>query len=364
MSIDSQDSLKYWLALKQIYALGPIAWKKLLTHFTDPAEIWHASQHKLSETRLPKKIVDLVISERSRISPERCLERLNKNTLSVVTITDKAYPTLLKTIYDPPPVLFYRGDVRLLSATVVGIVGSRRPNSYGKHVTDLITADASRNGLVTVSGLAFGIDTIVAKSTLAAGGKTIAVLGSGLDQIYPVANRPLAEKIIAGGGLVISEFIPGTPALKHHFPLRNRIIAGLSAAVIITQAGKTSGALITARYATEHGRDVFAVPGLITDPLSAGVNQLIADGATPYQMAADLLNALHLTPEIVAQKQNIALTPTEEKIVLVLTHQPTHVDKIVQAVRLEIPVVNATLAALELKRVIKNIGNQTFIKLP
>src|SRR3989344_2526270 len=332
MSIDSQDSLKYWLALKQIYALGPIAWKKLLTHFTDPAEIWHASQHKLSETRLPKKIVDLVISERSRISPERCLERLNKNTLSVVTITDKAYPTLLKTIYDPPPVLFYRGDVRLLSATVVGIVGSRRPNSYGKHVTDLITADASRNGLVTVSGLAFGIDTIVAKSTLAAGGKTIAVLGSGLDQIYPVANRPLAEKIIAGGGLVLSEFIPG--------------------------------ALITARYAAEHGREVFAVPGPITDPLSAGVNQLIVDGATPYQTVADLLTALHLTPEITAKKQTVQLTPTEEKIVLVLTHQPTHVDKIVQAVRLEIPIVNATLAALELKRVIKNVGNQTFIKLP
>ena len=133
---------------------------------------------------------------------------------------------------------------------------------------------------------------------------------------------------------------------------------------IITRAGKTSGALITARYATEHGRDVFAVPGPITDPLSAGVNQLIADGATPYQTAADLLNALHLTPEITAQKQKITLTPIEEKIVMVLTHQPTHVDKIVQAVRLEISVVNATLAALELKRVIKNVGNQTFIKLP
>ena len=289
---------------------------------------------------------------------------MSSNSYHTLTPSDINYPSLLKEIHKPPETLWYRGDVTVFKKPLVAVVGSRKISSYGKQVTEKIVTELVVAGIGVVSGLAIGIDTTAHHATLNAKGITIAVLGSGLDRIYPAVNRALAENIIKCGGLVISEFPPGTPAMPYHFPIRNRTIAGISLGVVVTEAREKSGALITARHSLEQNREVFAIPGPIDQLGSVGPNQLIKQGAVLTTGAHDILNELQLEQrqQQLQIKQVLPATPTEAKLLTFLETEPLHVDKLSRFARLDINVVNATLTVLEMKGMVVHLGGQTYAK--
>lgn len=284
------------------------------------------------------------------------------STFQKISLKDEKYPSLLKEITKPPEEIYYRGDVTLLDSPAIAIVGSRKTSSYGSTITKLFTNTLAINGLTIVSGLALGTDALAHKETLAVQGKTIAVLGSGINEIAPKTNLKLAEDIINSGGLVISEFEPDTPPYPGNFPQRNRIIAGLSLGTLVTQAAKRSGALITAYYALEQNREVFTVPGSIFDQNSQGPNQLIKAGAQVVTSPDEILNALEMNHSLNFIKPQ-AESEEEELIMDILKHEPLHIDKIVRLARLDTYKVSSTLSTLELKGVIKDLGGQTYSSL-
>ncbi len=258
---------------------------------------------------------------------------------------------------DPPPgSLYVRG--RLPRAQGIAVVGTRRMDAYGRACVELLVPEIVRFGLPVVSGLALGIDGIAHETTLAAGGTTVAVIGSGVDNasIYPRAHASLAERIIASGGAVVSEYAPGTPSLPFHFPQRNRLIAALSQAVLVIEAPKKSGAMITARLALEMGRDVWAVPGPITHPNAEGPNELIKNGATPITAADDIAAALGLAPRQTALPLKDALTPEERILLEKMAVGCETPDALARALGRGVPAVSATLTALELKGAVRTVG--------
>jgi DNA processing protein len=270
---------KYFNAFNLI-GVGPISFQKLLEKFSSLEEAWQSNLEGILNRQ--------VIAKRTRINPEKEYEKLAKRGIKVLTIKDKTYPKLLKEIYAPPALLYIQGK---LSEPCLGIVGSRELSPYGFKTAPKLSFELARKGLTIVSGLAKGIDTLAHQSALKARGKTIAVLGSGLDIIYPKDNQKLSKEIIQTGA-VISEFPLGTPPKRQNFPQRNRIVSGLSRGVLIIEAGERSGSLITARQALEQNRDVFAVPGPINSLTSAGTNGLIKLGAKPVTEVNDILEEL------------------------------------------------------------------------
>ena len=271
---------------------------------------------------------------------------------------------MLKEIYAPPPILYYQGNFDTNNEILFSVVGTRKISPYGRQVTEQIVYNLAANGLNIVSGLALGIDACAHQAALNANGKTIAVLGCGLNQIYPVSNQQLAKKIIAAGGTIISEFPLGTPPYKSNFPQRNRIISGLSFGTLVTQANLNSGALITAQFALEQNREVFAVPGDINRLGSQGPNQLIKNGAKMVSAAGDILEFLNIkrVNNIKTANKILPQTQEEKNILEALINEPQHIDKIAQLVRLDISVVSATLTVMEMKGLVKNLGNQVFAK--
>ena len=233
-----------------------------------------------------------------------------RKEIKILTWEDADYPDKLMNIDQPPPVIYIRGSIKPEDRWAVAIVGTRRVTSYGRQVTEQVSTYLARNGLTVVSGLARGVDGVAHQTTLANNGRTIAVLGSGIDQIYPPEHRQLAEKIIENGA-VISDYHPGTPPDAGNFPPRNRIISGLSLATVVVEAGETSGALITATFAAEQGREVFAVPGPIYAPQSKGTNRLIREGAQPLLDPVDIMESLNLR-KVDHYKQASLLLPGDE----------------------------------------------------
>lgn len=268
-------NIPYLLALHTSSGLGPIKLKSLIDYFKDPKLAWEAQSKQ----------------NRKNIDPESYAEGIKKDGISWMTIYDKNYPTLLKEIYNPPVILYYRGEIKKEDQKAIAIVGTRKMTDYGKIVTQQFSRDLSKAKLTIVSGLARGVDTHAHLAAIEAGGRTIAVLGGGLNKIYPPENRGLSEKIIENGA-VISEFLPNDNPKPGNFPARNRIISGLSLAVLVTEAASSSGSLITAKLALEQGRDVFAVPGPITSELSKGPIDLIRTGATPVTNANEIMEEL------------------------------------------------------------------------
>ena len=266
----------YLLALHSTLGLGPIRLKAILDHFKDPKLAWEAQSAQI----------------RKNLEPENYAEAIKDQGISWFTIYDEDYPLLLKEIYDPPVVLYYKGEITPQDQSAIAVVGTRRMTSYGKAVTEQFTKDLVARGLTIVSGLARGVDSEAHWTALRAGGRTIAVLGGGLNKIYPPENRNLAEEIVKGHGALVSEFPPNSLPLPGNFPARNRIISGLSLAVLVTEAAEDSGSLITARLALEQGREVFAVPGPITSSLSKGPIDLIKAGARPVTNADEILEDL------------------------------------------------------------------------
>ncbi len=364
----SLEKHKYLIALHSFLKFGPVSLAKLLKVFPSAQAAWQASIKEIEQAGINPKIAQEFISFRKQIDPEAILEKLLQENIDIVTWKDKNYPALLKQINDPPPLLFYRGHLdKNLDQYALAVVGSRKYTAYGRAMTEKIVYELASRGLVIVSGLALGIDALAHAQALAADGRTIAVLGSGLDKasIYPVANRRLAEQIVEAGGAVISEFPLFTPPLKHHFPQRNRLIAGLSRGTLVIEAGEKSGSLITAQLSLDYNREVFAVPGNATSPASAGANWLLKQGAGVVTKAADILKALDLENinNYIKTKSILPQTAEEEKIYNLLADRNLHINELIRLSGLPTKTVASTLSVMEIKGMVKHLGGMEYMRM-
>lgn len=368
MSISNDNNInkqKYWVAFSQFAKIGPVRFKKIYDYFSNMEEAWSASAEELKETGLDDGIIEEIIAKRPDINPDQEWEKLEKEKIKVVTILDEDYPKLLKEIYKPPAMLYYKGDFLANNDFALAVVGTRKISAYGEQAASDLVRDLVKNGLTIISGLALGVDAIAHRTTVENGGKTIAVLGSGLSDnyIYPVSNRRLASQIVDNGGAVISEFPLTMLPLKYNFPIRNRIVAGLSLGTLVIEAGLESGALITARYALEQNREVFAVPGNIFSPNAAGPNNLIKMGAKIVTNANDILETLNLSQvaSYIETKKIIPESKEEEILLNFLTKEPTHIDKLVNLSGLGAAAANSTLLMMEIKGKVKNMGGANYV---
>jgi len=361
-----------WVALSTVEGVGPKRYINLLNHLGSPKEVLSASGERLSAISEVGKEIARNIKEKVKwqVADEqlKLLEKHSKKTdgkINFITYKDPTYPENLKNIYDPPPFLFIRGELKKDDQKALAIVGTRRASSYGKGVAEKLASELARRGVTIVSGLARGIDSIGHLSALKEKGRTLAVLGSGADVIYPREHGPLAERI-AENGAIISEFLLGTKPLAENFPKRNRLISGLSLGVIIIEAPKKSGALLTAVCALDQGREVFAVPGNIGSKRSEGANELIKKGASLVTSIDDILEELKgvltLPSEKEIKKLQRNLSEEERKIFSLLSSEPNHIDRIAKQSDFKIPQVLSVLLSLELKGLAKQLSGKMFVR--
>ena len=362
----SLDELAYWIAFSRVLGIGPVRFKQLLDFFHDDvAAAWHADSKELAQAGLDQKTIHSFLKQRSTITPKQELEKLERLRVQVITWKDEAYPMQLKEIDHPPPVLYVAGSLTKADKFALAIVGTRKASVYGRQVTERFASELAKGRVTVVSGLALGIDAVAHTAALDAGGCTLAVLGSGLDIIYPPENYNLARRIVESGqGALITEFPLGVKPDAGNFPARNRLISGLSQGVLITEAPQASGALITANFALEQGREVFAVPGSILSPGSAGVNKLIQDGgARLVTNINDILEALNLymVPEYVEMQAVLPDDAEERTLLALLSHDPCHIDELIRESGLPTKTVSATLQIMELKGMVKSVGGMQFV---
>lgn len=370
-----KNSKKYWLGLSMIKGLGPIRINNLLNYFKNPEAVWKAEEKALKKVSGINKTAKSIREQRKKIDLDSELEKLQKKNINLVTLEEKNYPEILKNIYDPPPVLFFKGKLNL-ELPGIAVVGSRRCTSYGRKVAKKLAHKLSARGLNIISGMARGIDTCSHMGALRDRGKTTAVLGSGLDHIYPPENENLFQEIQKQGS-VISEFPLGVKPLSQNFPQRNRIISGLALGTVVIEASARSGSLITASLALEQGREVFAVPGNINRPSSKGTNNLIKKGAKIVTCVSDILEELFLyTEENIAEKENKktinqekinkniypSLTEAEEKIIKILQQEEKlHINKIIEKSNFKVSKVNSLLLKLELKGLVSKEEGKKYL---
>lgn len=354
---------KYWVGFNLIKGIGAVRVQALMRYFDDLESAWNASALDLAGAGLSVKLIERILQARQNVDLDKVWDRIEAQGISILTWNDETYPQRLKEIEQPPPVLYLRGDYIPDDLYAVAIVGTRRVTAYGRQITEELSSFLAANGITVISGLARGVDAIAHQAALKAGGRTIGVLGSGVDKIYPPEHRQMAEQIMAGHGAVVSDYAPGTPPDASNFPPRNRIISGLSLAVVVIEAGETSGALITAEFAAEQGREIFAVPGSILAPQSKGTNKLIRNGAQPLLSVTDLMQALNLTRmgEQKAARKIIPTDATEARLYSVLGPEPLHVDEIRNQTELPIEKVSATLALMELKGMVRQVGGMNYV---
>jgi DNA processing protein len=353
---------RYWVGFNLVKGIGAVRLQGLRDHFGNLAIAWQAPVDALQAAGLGPKLAERVVQVRSGVDLDKYLAGVETKGIDILTWEDDLYPPRLKEIDQPPPLLYVRGALKSEDTWAVAVVGTRRVSTYGRQVAEDIGSYLAANGVTVVSGLARGVDAIVHQAALRAGGRTIAVMGCGVDRIYPPEHAQLAEKIMASGALV-SDYPMGTPPDASNFPPRNRIISGLSMATVVVEAGETSGALITAQFAIDQGREVFAVPGNILAPQSKGTNRLIVQGAHPMLSVRDLLDVLNLT-RVTEQRLIRNVLPvdeTESKLMGVLTHEPMHVDEIRIQTGLPIERVSATLVMMELKGLIRQVGGLNYV---
>ena len=360
----TNTDLPYWLALSRFRKFGPVRMKKLIEAFDTMCDVFHASVPELVQAEIEPRIAKQFCSERSAVDLQKELALLKEHGVAVVTIKDPAYPPLLKEIYDPPAILFYRGTLPNPEHFHLAVIGSRKPSLYGKQVVKTLVEPLAQTQTVIVSGLAYGIDAIAHKTTIDVQGTTVAVLGCGVDQntIYPTANRLLAKSIIDQGGAVLSEFPIGTPPLKQHFPFRNRIIAGMCKGTLVIEAAQKSGSLITARLSLESGRDVYAVPGPIHSPLSAGPNNLLKMGAIAVTQAKDILPHLYESQSPSNKTPYQPGSAEEATIYKLLSIEPQHLDELTRQSTLPSSKVTSTLTLMEMKGSATHVGGQYYVR--
>jgi len=356
------DELKYRIAFSHVPGIGRVKLSLLESYFGDLGSAWHAPADKLKAAGLDAKAADSLVSVRSDLDLEAEMLKLERNNIKALALDDPAYPPRLKEIYDYPPLLYVRGDILPEDECAVAVVGTRRPTPYGKQAAEEMATSLARNKITVVSGLAAGVDSVAHRAALQAGGRTIAVAACGLDLVYPGSHVALARQIMEQGALV-SEFALGTKPKAEHFPQRNRIISGMSLGVLVVEAGERSGALITARKALEHNRDVFAIPGSIYSPMSVGANHLIRDGAKPVLTPTDILEELNvnMAAHQVEMKNLVETTDTEAEVLGYLTREAMHIDELCHCSGLPAATITGTLALLELKGLAKHVGSMSYI---
>ncbi len=349
----------FWLAWSQIAGIGPVLLTRLQQHFGTLAEAWIARPAQLGEVEgFGPQTIEMVSAGRSRLNPEQLLQQHQQENPNFWTPADAEYPRLLLEIPSPPPVLYYRGEVQLQEnlgrRLLVGIVGTRSPSEYGRRWTRKISLALAQNGFTVVSGMADGIDTAAHRGCLEAGGRTLAVLGTGVDVVYPSRNQSLYEQILKQG-LVLSEYPAKTPPDRAHFPRRNRIIAGLSRAVLVMEAPAQSGALITARFANDFCRDVYAMPARVDDEKSQGCLKLLSQGAQQIVREVDeLLKMLGAVPQLDVVETPIKsvtlpnLEPELKQVLEVIALESMPFDLIVQQTGYSTSSVSSALLQLEL----------------
>jgi DNA processing protein len=361
-SIRRMAARKYWVGLNIVPAIGPAKVRALVDHFGDLEIAWRADAGALRQAGLDRLAIRNLVKLRDQLDLDAEMAKLEKHQVTALTWEDQAYPSLLKQIYAPPPVLYVRGELVPDDEWSLGIVGTRRATLYGKQVARMLGQDLARSRITVVSGLARGIDSVAHQAALDAGGRTIAVLACGLDLVYPPEHRNLAKAIIENGALV-SDYPLGTPPEAANFPPRNRIISGLSLGVVVVEADIKSGALITTNFALDQGREVFAVPGNIVSRSSAGCNRLIRDGARMVLSIEDILEELNLTM-VEHQAEARAALPadqTEARLLQLVSDAPTHVDEICRSSQLPIHQVSSTLAMMELKGMVRQVGGMHYV---
>ena len=375
----SDENTQFWLGLTKLEGLGVRGAHRLVEHFGSPQAAYMASLTELESCGIPARVAQSIFAQAGLKEAARDLEASAKAACQVVAYSSDDYPPQLKQIPDPPLVLYVRGDVKVLSRHALAIVGTRRPTAYGSQVAQRLARDLAQRQLVIVSGLARGIDSAAHRGALEAAGKTVAVLGSGIDVIYPRENKRLAEQVTKCGAL-ISEFPPGTSPVPENFPIRNRTISGLTLGVVVVEAAEYSGSLITARLALEQNREVFAVPGNITSAQSFGPNHLIKQGAKlvdewmdvieefPAEIRMQLLPPVEASDEAAAQPQTgslfeQSLTPDQKAVFDVLrADQPLFVDAILTSASIPQPRVMTALLELEMAGVIRQLPGKNFIR--
>jgi DNA processing protein len=355
-------SRKYWVGFNIVPSIGPAKVRALLDRFGDLEAAWHADERALHGAGLDRKAIGNLRRARAELDLDAQMARIEGEGLHVLTWEDADYPPLLREIYGPPPVIYVRGTLLPEDQWAVAIVGTRRATAYGKQAARMLGQDLAQNGVTVVSGLARGIDSEAHQGALEGGGRTIAVMGCGLDRVYPPEHRRLAHTIAEHGAL-ISDYPLGTPPDGRNFPPRNRIISGLSQGVLVVEAGAQSGALITVDFAVDQGREVFAVPGNIVSRSSAGCNRLIQNGAKMVLRVQDILEELNMT--MLGQQAEVrAAVPdneTEAHLLDLVSDQPLHVDEICRQSELPIHEVSSTLAMMELKGLVRQVGGMQYV---
>ncbi|MDE3089627.1 MAG: DNA-processing protein DprA [Chloroflexota bacterium] len=354
---------RYWVGFNLIPQIGPMKARRLLDHFGDLAAAWRASPIDLAAAGLDRRALDNVIAARPKIDLDAEMDKIARAGVRVLTLDDPAYPRLLSQISNPPFALYVKGEITAADEWSIAVVGTRRASAYGREVTRQIVADLVRNHITIVSGLARGIDAEAHRVALDAKGRTLAVLGSGVDVIYPPEHVKLAQGIAEHGAL-ISEYPLGTQPEAVNFPPRNRIISGLSLGSLIVEGDENTGARITMEDALEQDRETFAVPGSIFRREARGPNKMLQRGeAKLVTCAADILEELNLT--MVEQQQQVrAAVPENEMESVLLKHlstDPVHIDELGRETGLPIATVSSTLALMELKGMVAQVGGMNYV---
>jgi DNA processing protein len=374
--------MKDWIALNMTPGVGPRAAARLLERFGSAEAVFAALRAELERLRLKPEAVESIVLRDRHAEAERELERVRALGADVLILDDGTYPALLREIADPPITLYVRGEwAECLDAPCVAMVGSRRCSTYGQNVASLLARELASRGVTIVSGLARGIDAAAHRGALEAGGRTVGVLGTGVDEVYPRDHKKLAEEILARGGALVSQFPLGTPPIPENFPYRNRIISGLSLGVVLVEAAENSGSLITARLAMEQNREVYAVPGNVTSRNSFGTNYLIKGaGAKLVQQWQDV--AAELPPEIAArllppepakkkragaaEQQSVLpadLSEGERAVLKLLSaDEPVHIDALVGASNLSVSALTGILLGLEMRELIRQLPGKCFVR--
>lgn len=349
----------FYLAFSVVGGIGPKTFKYLLNYSNTAKKAWESTSKELINAGLGEKAAEKFLKNREKLNLQEFRRKLSLQKIDFICLADKEYPVLLKQIPDPPFLLFVKGNKKVFqNSQIISIVGTRKMTNYGREITEKFAFDLAQAGITVVSGMALGVDAAAHNATLSAGGKTVAVLGNGVDLPFPASNASIYYKIIESGGAIISEFAPGTPPNKGTFPRRNRIIAGISQGILVTEGAEDSGSLITANYGLEFKRKVFAVPGPITSQLSAAPLRLIEKGAKLVVLPEDILKEFKVEKsEIKSENQKFkTLSKDELKIVQLIENEALSFDEIVRKLSSKSSETATTLSVLELKGIVRNSG--------
>ena len=352
------DEVSAWIKLSLAKDVGEARLRYLIKRLGSPTAVFKTPIRELSE--IVGDSIARSIKEAEKIDVGSHLRVMEKLDIKLITFDDPHYPENLRNIADFPPILYVRGKLLQSDTQSIAIVGSRTATTYGKFIAERFAYELAEQGLTIVSGMARGIDSAAHRGAIEAGGRTVAVLGCGVDRVYPPENRSLMQEIIQHGA-VISEFPLFTKPLAGNFPARNRLISGLSKAVLVVEARSRSGVFSTVEWALDQGREVFAVPGNITSEASKGTNRLILDGAKPVMSSRDILDFLGIAPKC-ERKEEIKLEGDEEKVFNNLTYEPQHIDELQEALGMPVAKLSGILLALELKGIVKQLPGRHFVR--